>query len=195
MEKYEASRTILCDCDGVILDWERSFHHWMVARGYDKQQYGVYQMHDVYNIPFAESMKMILEFNNSSWIGKLRSHRDSRTGIATLVDAGYRFVCITSLSLDQHSIDARVDNLNNIYGVDVFLDVISLDTGSSKEAILKEFAYDNFWWIEDLGKNAAAGADVGLRAILLNHKYNVEFDDTRIKRVDNWKEITDIILK
>ncbi len=34
---------ILTDCDGVLLDWENSFHDWMYDNGYKKVVEGVYE--------------------------------------------------------------------------------------------------------------------------------------------------------
>ena len=33
MRRFE--KIILTDCDGVLLNWEQGFHHWMIRHGYE----------------------------------------------------------------------------------------------------------------------------------------------------------------
>lgn len=193
--KYNARRVILTDCDGVLLDWEVAFHNWMERRGYSKENPGYYSMNHVYGINQKETKRLITEFNNSSAISELPTFRDARTGVATLLDAGYTFVCITSLSLDPDSRKDRIRNLNDRFGVDAFDDVICLDTGADKDEILAEFSYDNFWWIEDKWENAVEGLNHGLRPILINHDHNQGRVEPGVFRAETWKDITAKILE
>jgi len=94
---------IVTDCDGVLLDWETAFYEWMKSLGYDTQKEGVYDMADVFAMEKKEVKKLIREFNNSSWMANLPVLRDARSGVAKLVEAGYEFHCVTSLSLDENT--------------------------------------------------------------------------------------------
>jgi uncharacterized HAD superfamily protein len=49
-------------------------------------------------------------------------------------------------------------------------------------------------FIEDKPENAVLGADLGLNTIIVDHSYNRELNDSRIRRAHTWKEITGIIL-
>ena len=196
---------ILTDCDGVLLDWENSFHDWMYDNGYKKVVEGVYEMEVAYDISKAECKKLVKEFNQSAWMCCLPALRDARSGVAKLVEAGYTFTCITSLSLDVKAQMLRISNLKNIFGKNVFIDVICLDTGADKDDALEPYRDSGCYWIEDKPKNVDLGCSLGLRGILIAHDYNTSYTkpdtipviqpiDTPAVRVQNWKEIYEMLV-
>jgi len=189
------NKVILTDCDGVLLNWEASFTTWMAQKGYNKVDADEYDVAKSYGLSKAESKPLVRQFNESAWMGYLPALRDARSGVAKLVEAGYEFVCITSLSLDENAKKARVKNLQAIFGEDVFKmeNVVCLDTGADKDEALAEYAGLGLWWIEDKTENAKLGVAMGLNTILVNHGHNQDCDNTNIKRVANWAEIVSIV--
>ena len=113
--------------------------------------------------------------------------------MAKLVEAGYRFLAITSLSLDEKAKTLRVRNLKRLYG-DVFVDVICLDTGADKDDALEYYRGSGMYWLEDKWENAVLGADLGLKSILVDHPHNAEYSDERIVRASTWADIVEKIL-
>ena len=190
----ETGKVILTDCDGVLLDWENSFHAWMKEHGHERVVEGVYEMEIAYGIPKAVCKELVREFNESAWMCCLPALRDSRSGVAKLVEAGYTFVCITSLSLDPYAKQLRVENLEKVFGEGVFDDVVCLDTGADKDEALAPYKDTGLYWIEDKTENAVLGSDLGLNTILINHAHNSDCDDKRITKVDNWAQISNLIL-
>lgn len=187
-------KIILSDVDGCLLDWETAYHGWMAQHGYTLVNPGVYEMDVAYGISRAESKRLIKVFNESAWMGFLPALRDARSGVARLVEHGYRFVCITSLSLDEKARMLRISNLKNIFGKDVFVDVVCLDTGADKDAALEPYRDSGLWWIEDKVENAEVGHAIGLKTVLVAHEHNnKEFSDG-IVRVEHWSEIADLII-
>lgn len=193
MTYHKDKNIILTDCDGVLLDWETAYHGWMKQHGYTLVNPGVYKMDVAYDISRSESKQSIKVFNESAWMGFLPALRDARSGVARLVEHGYRFVCITSLSLDEKARLLRVSNLKNIFGKDVFVDVVCLDTGADKDAALEPYRDSGQWWIEDKWENARLGASLGLRSLVMDHPHNQQYSDSRIRRVADWSEIVDAI--
>lgn len=188
-------KIILTDCDGVLLDWETTFYNWMDSKGYTKKVNGVYKMEIAYGIPKLECKRLIREFNESAWMGFLPALRDARSGVARLVENGYQFICITSLSLDEKAKMLRVSNLKNVFGKNVFIDVVCLDTGADKDEALAPYAGSGMWWLEDKTENAVCGDKLGLKSILLSHEHNADAAGIEsIERVASWAEIADIIL-
>ena len=187
-------KTILTDCDGVLLDWETAYHGWMAQHGHTLVNPGVYEMDVAYGISRAESKQLIKVFNESAWMGFLPALRDARSGVARLVEHGYRFVCITSLSLDEKARMLRISNLKNIFGKDVFVDVVCLDTGADKDAALEPYRDSGLWWIEDKVENAECGYNLGLRTVLIAHEHNNKPFSAGIVRVEHWSEIADLII-
>lgn len=187
-------KIILTDCDGVLLDWERSFHNWMQAKGHDKVREAVYDVGAAFGLEAGRAKNYVKEFNESAWMGFLPALRDARSGVANLVENGYRFVCITSLSLDPMARRLRWMNLNDIFGRNVFLDLICLDTGADKDEALAPYKDSGLFWLEDKSENAVLGADLGLRSLIVDHAHNAELNDKRIVRLHKWSHISEYII-
>lgn len=188
-------KIILTDADGVLLDWESAFHKWMESHGHVKVAYGMYDICEQYGMEKSDGRALIRIFNESAWVGYLKAFRDARSGVAKLYEYGYRFHCITSLSLDKKAIRLRKYNLENVFGKGTFKEVLCLDTGAHKDEALAPYKGSDAYWIEDKLENAEAGAKVGLRSILLTHGHNENEKLTNsIQRANNWSGIVDIIV-
>ena len=143
-------KTILTDCDGVILDWEEGFSVWMEHHGHQKvegYQY-LYNIGQRYGMSSEAGNKLVKQFNESAAIGFLPPLRDAQFFIKKLHEQHqYKFIAITSLSLDPYAKYLRERNLKKLFG-DAFIDVICLDTGADKDEILKEYGGNfpgNYW--------------------------------------------------
>tara|TARA_B100000900_G_C20594310_1_gene722794 strand:- start:1691 stop:2275 length:585 start_codon:yes stop_codon:yes gene_type:complete len=191
--KYN-EKTILTDCDGVLLDWENSFHAWMAEHGYERQVPGVYEMEIAYGMTKAESKTLVKHFNESAWMCCLPALRDARSGVAKLLESGYKFVCITSLSLDPYAKQLRMENLDTVFGEGAISELICLDTGADKNDALEPYRDSGLYWLEDKTENGKLGADIGLNTVLISHAHNADCEDDRITKVDNWAQVCDIIL-
>ena len=187
-------KIILTDCDGVTFNWEDHFHNWMEARGYNKVKNDIYHINEQYDMSRKESKRLVEEFNNSAWIGWCPALRDARSGIARLTEQGYKFVCVTSLSLDPYAKELRWHNLRTLFGTKPFADLVCLDTGADKDAALEPYRDSGLWWIEDKPENAILGADLGLKSILIDHSYNRDCNDDRLTRVKTWSELVELVL-
>jgi hypothetical protein len=189
------NKIILTDADGVLLDWEHDFNKWMLLKGYTKKVAGIYEMEVAYGMPKLECKKLVKEFNASAWVRYLPAFRDARSGVAHLVEAGYTFICITSLSLDEKAAKLRKRNLEAIFGKGVFTEIVCLDTGADKDDALEKYRDSGLYWIEDKTTNANLGATLGLKSILIDHVHNKDSKINKgVVRVGNWAQIVDIIV-
>ena len=185
-------KIILTDCDGVLLAWEGAFHDWMIGKGFTKKAEATYDISTTFGIPKTLGKKLVKEFNESAWMGFLPAYKDARSGVAKLVEHGWKFICITSLSLDQKAQMLRISNLKNIFGKNVFIDVVCLDTGADKDDALEQYRGNGCYWIEDKPENADLGLRIGLNSLLIAHGFNADYKGL-CPRVKNWKEIYNII--
>ena len=186
-------KVILTDCDGVVLDWELAFQDWMTAHGMTAVKPGVYDISELYGITKAEGKAFVKQFNDSAWVGFLPAMRDARSGVAKLVEHGYTFIAITSLSLDKKAQMLRVSNLKNLFGQNVFNEVVCLDTGADKDEELVKYDGTGLYWIEDKVENAECGLKYGLTSILIAHEHNKDHADG-ITRLDDWAAIAEHII-
>ena len=194
----KSDKTILVDCDGVLLDWEYAFDSWMNRHGYTIVQDGVYEMNIKYGMDKVEMKRLIRMFNESAQIRKLPPLRDAIKYVKKLHEEhGYVFHCISSLSTDPYSQHLRTKNLRETFGDTVFEQYVYLDTGADKHEALDEYAGSECYWVEDKPENAEVGAVRGLKSLLMNHGHN-QLPRTNalmgaVTRVSCWKEIYKII--
>jgi hypothetical protein len=191
----QSSRIILTDVDGVLLDWEKHFSHWMDSRGYQQIEGAekLYAMYERYGISREEKEELIREFNASAWMGTQEPMPESQTWVKLLHAEGWTFIPITSQTTDIPAQELRKRRLKELFGGTVFSNFFILDTGADKDSALAEFHGTGLWWVEDKISNAKLGLDYGLRPLLYNHEYNQEFEHPEICRVNNWKHIHKVI--
>ena len=189
-------KIILTDCDGVILDWEEGFSVWMEHHGHEKvegYQY-LYNIGQRYGMSSEAGNKLVKQFNESAAIGFLPPLRDAQFFVKKLHEQHqYKFIAITSLSLDPYAKYLRERNLKKLFG-DAFIEVICLDTGADKDTILQEYGenYPGNYWIEDKPENVDWGLDAGLKGILVEHGHNMDYNGNATI-VKNWEETYNMI--
>jgi FMN phosphatase YigB (HAD superfamily) len=186
-------KTMLVDADGVLFNWEYAFNLFMEEHGFEMVEDAklIYNIGFRYDIPEKQGKTMIKHFNESAMIGFLPALRDAQEYVTKLADEGWQFICITSLSKNKYAQKLRKKNLDKVFGEGTFKELICLGTGADKDKVLEQFEGSNLWWIEDKVENAQAGANVGLRPLVMEHGYNMH--DDSFTRVKNWGEIYDIV--
>lgn len=188
-------KLILTDCDGVLLHWEWSFDRWMQKHGYKKLYEGNYSTAANYGISDGEADKLVRMFNESVYISSLPPFKDAIKHIKFLHEEyGYIFHVITSVGGSYEVANARKHNLRNVFGTSPFYKIECLDPSISKKEALLPYTDSGCFWIEDHPVNAKIGVDLGLNTIMVNQDYNKSAFDCCNNRVDNWLQITNIIL-
>lgn len=193
MTELKKPKLILVDCDGVLLDWESSFHEWMDSEGYKivpDCDVNAYSLHFHYGLSKKKIRELIVKFNSSAAIATLKPFRDSVEFVTKLSNEGYSFCVITSLSTDKYAISAREANLKLVFPT-VDFEVICLDTGSDKDEALLPYKNSGLFFIEDKTENAQTGNRLGLTSLLIRHTHNENVKDIPI--LDNWREIYEYI--
>ena len=201
-----ASRIILTDVDGVLLEWEHHFTKWLQLRSYfDKNgnrnypyklldaKHDDYDMSKRFGISKETISQEIREFNRSAWMGTQRPMLESQTWVKLLHAEGWTFVPITSQTSDIPGQALRKKRLGELFGEHVFSNYHILGTGADKDSALAEFHDTGLYWVEDKPKNALAGLSYGLKPILIDHPYNRDFNHPDIIRVNNWKQIHEML--
>ena len=188
------NKIILVDCDGVLLDWEYAFDVWMSQHGFKKQDSLKYNIGKRYGIDEEQGRKLIKIFNESAHIGFLPPLRDAMYFVKRLHEEhGYVFHCITSLTTDENACELRKMNLRKLFGQTAFEKFIFLDTGADKDEVLDEYKDTGYWWIEDKIVNCQVGTKAGLRSVLVEHGHNMDYNDPKIPRVKNWRDIFNLV--
>jgi len=197
-------KLILVDVDGVLLDWEYSFHKWIreTKPHLDLINENAYKVDDkiVYSgwvlgskrdgdpITRYYGKELSKEFNESADIGYLLPLRDSIKYVKKLHEEhGYMFHAITSQSNRLSAQQLRIFNLESLFGK-VFTEYTILGTGDDKDEVLAQYEDSDAYWIEDKPENVDIGISLGLSGILVAHSHNADYVGDAA-RLDSWKEI------
>ena len=180
---------ILVDCDGVLCDWEYSFTQWMHHQGIptmDSEQYDVAKR---FHLEDNLAKRLVRQFNSSAAVAFLPPLRDAVYYMKRLnMLHGYRFHCITSLSSDKYAQRLRYQNLDLLFGRELWDEVICLECGADKDEALEPYRDTGCFWVEDKVANAELGVELGLNSILVAHEHNAQYKGD-IPRFYRWKEI------
>ena len=190
-KRQRQDKIILTDIDGVVLDWEFAFTQWMETQGHDLQNKNSYYIDKAFDLSSGKAGRLVHTFNESAAIGFLPPLRDSQYYIKKLHEKyQYRFIAITSLSLNPYAKKLRVKNLNKLFGSNAFKKVICLGCGAPKDEALAKAAeeYPGAVWIEDKMVNADLGVSLGLDTLLMSHGHNIDYQGSAIP-VRNWEEV------
>jgi len=180
---------ILVDCDGVLCDWEYSFTQWMNHKGYPTSDSTQYNVAKRFNLAGDFGKNVVAEFNDSASIAFLPPLRDAVYYIKRLnMLHGYRFHCITSLSEDKYAQRLRTQNLELLFGKEIFDEFVYLPCGADKDEALAKYKGTECFWVEDKPENAEVGEKLGLNSILVAHEHNAYYDGD-IPRFWKWKHI------
>lgn len=192
-------KIILTDADGVLVLWLAGFEKFMAAKGYklipDTEH--SYSISPRYGITTPEVDKLVHEFNTSAFITDLPAYRDSVEYVGKLVDHGFKFVCISSLSSAPDAHKYRKINLEGLFG-NAFIELICLEMGAHKGSALLPWKDSGLFWIEDHIKNAEAGHELGLKSVLVMQDHNSHYNTDKFNVVgplNPWQEIYHIICK
>jgi hypothetical protein len=182
-------KTILVDCDGVVLNWEYAFDIFMQEHGFTKVE-GANLMYDMalrYGIDKPQVKKLVKIFNESAAIGYLPPLRDAVQYVTKMAEEGWDFHCITSLSTNKYAQKLRKMNLAKLFGKNTFSVVTCIGTGADKDDALAKYKDSGYFWVEDKPENCLAGAKQGLKPLLMEHGFNMHDKDFPLMK--NWKEI------
>ena len=185
-------KIILTDVDGVLLDWCPGFEQWCAENNHpiklpaDTNQRKVYKR---YGFTEAVGEQLVLDFNVSEAMKSLPPYRDSVDYVRKLAAEGWKFVTITSQTSDAQGQMYRMENLNTVFGPDIFIKHHILETSTPKHDVLAEYKDSGLYWIEDKWDNAVVGADMGLIPLVMRDETNAMYTDNRIKHFDNWIQI------
>lgn len=192
------SRQVLLDCDDVLLDWIAGFIPFARNRlklDIDPRGPGQFDLTPWLKTgSSAETREILRLFNEGSDTGfsNLPPIPGAIEAIRELRDMGLRLRVITSCSADPAVRHRRRDNLETVFGTNVFDEIICLEMGVSKAAALR--AQPLSAWVEDLPKNALEGHLIGHQACVLAAHHNGADRDGFVSRhdvpwFDTWEQV------
>ena len=146
------------------------------------------------NVSEEQSEEMLLHFNTSAKQAFMPPKWDSVEYVNRLIEEGWRYIAITSVSDDPDVYKLRKMCLDTLFPGGC-IELHCLPLHGEKKDYLKQWQGKPYYWIEDKLKNAIAGHELGFKTILMDHPYNRDFNHPDIIRVNNWKQIHEILVK
>ena len=192
---------VIFDCDGVLLDWERGFKHWV------QEHYPAYQFASEYPASWelgawigcgpTQAMNLIQQFNQSEAFGRLLPMPHADETLYTVYRCHQPIYVLTSCSADPAVRRRRAENLERRFPTPIAR-VICLDLGVSKLQTLHAFytIFGECIWVEDNYENAMRGVEVGHRSFLLRRPHNREHWENgpaSLNHLDNLSDLMSLI--
>ena len=143
------------------------------------------------NVSEEQSEAMLLHFNTSAKQAFMPPKWDSVEYVNKLIDEGWRFIAITSVSDDPDVYKLREMCLDTLFPGGC-IELHCLPLHGEKKEYLKQWKGKPYYWIEDKLKNAIAGHELGFKTILMDHPYNQNAPEG-ITRVNSWQQIYSIL--
>ena len=138
---------ILVDCDGVLCDWEYAFTQFMHHKGFPTIHTTEYNVGKRFGFTREQGHTFVEEFNDSAAIAFLPPLRDAVYYMKRLnMFHGYKFHCITSLSTNKYAQKLRIQNLELLFGKELWEDFTFLPCGADKDEELAKFKDTECFW-------------------------------------------------
>lgn len=161
---------ILCDVDGVCLNWLSKLPEYLLKHDMDNTRamqayaHGEYiSPEDLTGLSTRKSHAFLAEYNASEWIKYLVPYQDALQ-VINLLKKEFDFVAVTSIGTDPECARKRMLNLDFWYP-GAFTDIHTVDIDHSKKEILGK--YEPTIFIDDSPKYVKEGKEAGHYSIRL----------------------------
>ena len=186
----------MTDVDDCLFAWNDAFMHWASIH-YPEYEAVIDAMAEwnicdkFSNVNNEQAEAMLKHFNTSAKQAFMPPKWDAVEYVNKLIDEGWRFIAITSVSDDPDVYKLREMCLDTLFPGGC-IELHCLPLHGDKKEYLKQWQGKPFYWIEDKLKNAIAGHELGFKTILMDHPYNQNAPEG-ITRVNSWEQVYSIL--
>lgn len=187
---------ILCDVDGVLLDWTSRFPYFLQKMGYDREaaimMYATDEwktVEELTGLVGESAINLVDSYCKSKYMRYLSPYKDALIAVNHLKKY-FDFVAITAITNHPDTIQNRTENLEFWYP-GAFKEVHCVGVDGNKQQILSK--YDRTIWIDDSPKHIKEGIRAGHRCIRL--KRDSRPDEGLCFVANDWVDIQNQILQ
>lgn len=151
------NKRVVLDCDDVLLNWSAGFKRFIERETSYRQQItekSVISVDSQYNISTAEGLEWVDKFNTSVAFGELEPTPGARQAIQWLLADDFDIFCITACGVDIATKLYRRRNLDYVFGLHTFKEIIFVPGGHSKVEYLSNFP--GCYFVDDALSNVEA---------------------------------------
>lgn len=186
-------KTILVDCDDVLLEWKQGFRQFLAvhhkietaAAGPDD-----WCMGNWLGCSPERAIELVQEFNASRYFGELVPTFGSMTALNDLYARGWHVAVVTSCGCDPVSVVRRTRNLTLVFR-HLIDDIHCVPLGEPKGPVLAAYP-EGCFWIEDNYQNAVSGLAHGHKPFVIRKSHNLKHEGESLDGivwVNSWLDI------
>lgn len=187
-------RVVLCDVDGVLLDWTSRLPYFLKQKGlpiekaiflHARDEY--FSLAEIADVSEEEGAALNKEYSHSKFMRYLQPYRDACLWV-NLLKQKYDFVAVTAIGTEENVLEMRRENLE-FWFPGAFSEVIGVNYGETKlNALVK---YDPTVFIDDSPKYIKEGLLAGHTCIRMIRDSRACQDPSLTAR--NWAEVSNLL--
>jgi 5'(3')-deoxyribonucleotidase len=197
-------KTLVTDCDGVLLQWLTHVPDFVADLGLDTSH-----LKDCFKgnkfIPFsdlfmatdeAEAFSRLEAYHESDYLKKLPIMELGADRVVENLSKEYEIIVVTSFSESVIAQKNREENLMLRYG-NAISDLICLPQLADKTEVLKDLAKsrDVKIWLDDQIKHVHHGINAGIESYQYTHGMDCGRNTGEVKELNSWKKVEALLLK
>lgn len=191
-------KTLITDCDGVLLNWLSGIPGFLESQGFDTQHLQGYLSGNQF-IPFQDlfmadsdegALAMMNAYHQSDFLARLPEMEPGSSETIQRLSEDFDIIVVTSFSDDKIAQQNRQDNLTLRYG-DAITDLICLPFSADKTAVLRDLAKgrDARIWLDDQIKHVHHGTNAGIPSYQFTWDISCGRNTGEVPEVDSWKTV------
>ena len=190
---------VILDADDVLLDFMPGFDRYVRSLGFNPDPAGPGQFDlspwlGVDRLTAAKTIHDFIHYDDTGF-DRLDAIPGAQQALERLQEVGHRVVVVSSFSDDPRILARRRDNIERLFGHEVFDDIIGLPLGSPKSSVLSRLPHAPF--VDDLPRNVIAAREIGHHGILMRAHHNGDAFAPGVHgdllKCDSWQDVMRII--
>ena len=196
-------KTLLTDCDGVLLDWLSGIPEFLASQGLDSDHLmdGLMgnQFIPIEKIFMSETVEQALsrmnDYHRSDCMKKLPIMEPGAEASLKRLSDEYEIIVVTSFSEDKAAQKNREENLQLRYGNSIS-DLICLPFSANKTDVLRDLAKsrDVSLWVDDQIKHVYHGINAGINSYQYTYNMSCGRNTGEVRELDSWRKIEKMLL-
>lgn len=196
-------KTILTDCDGVLLNWLSGLPAFLEELGHDTQHLRTLlegnqfvPFYDLFQVDNTDdALAMMDRYHQSEHLTRLPEMEPGASESINRLSEEYDIIVVTSFSENKQAHRNREENLHLRYG-NAITDLVCLPFSADKTEALKAIARrcDAKIWLDDQIKHVHHGANAGIPSYQFSYAMACGRNTGEVDEIDSWKSVERLLL-
>lgn len=195
-------KTLLTDCDGVLLNWLSGIPQFLASQGLDSSHVQK-RLDGNQFVPITElfmtdnedeALEQMHAYQRSDVLKALPVMEPGSEEFVKRLSDDYEIIVVTSFSEDKQAHRNRADNLELRYG-SAISDLICLAPFANKTDALKDLAKsrDARIWLDDQVKHVYHGINAGIESYQFSFGMECGRNTGEVPEIESWREVEKLL--